>query len=140
VIRHTDGRRPTFWEGLTQLTTDPGRQAVVTTRGALNTTGSTRAIVDGQGRLVLINPAPGEIGSLGLGRFEGVSRFQLDMNLQKRVQIDEKRDLEFRADVVNVLNHPIFGNPNTDMNSANFGQIQSAEDGRRFTLSVRLNF
>ncbi len=54
--------------------------------------------------------------------------------------IDERRDLELRAGVVNVLNHPIFGNPNVDINSANFGQISSAENGRRFTLSARINF
>ncbi|MBI4476246.1 MAG: TonB-dependent receptor, partial [Acidobacteria bacterium] len=140
VIRHTDGRRPTFWEGLAQVNADPGRVAAVTTRDSLNAAGSTRAIRDAQGNLLLVNPAPGQVGSLGRGTVEGPSRFQLDMNLQKRVRIDEKRDLEFRADVVNVLNHPIFGSPVTDINSANFGQIQSAENGRRFTLSARINF
>jgi hypothetical protein len=62
------------------------------------------------------------------------------MNLNKRVNIDDKRQVEFRADVTNILNHPIFGNPNTDINSANFGRISSASNGRRITLGARLNF
>ena len=65
------------------------------------------------------------------------------MNLNKRVRIDEKRDLEFRADVVNVLNHPVFGNPIANalnINSGNFGRITTADPGRRFTLGARLNF
>jgi hypothetical protein len=71
---------------------------------------------------------------------EGPSRLQLDMNLLKRVRIGENRELEFRADVTNVLNHPIFGNPTTNINSLNFGQIDSASDGRKVMLSTRLNF
>jgi hypothetical protein len=62
------------------------------------------------------------------------------MNLQKRIRIDESRELEFRADVTNVLNHPVFGNPTVNINSANFGLIDSASDGRKVTLGARLNF
>lgn len=62
------------------------------------------------------------------------------MNLNKRVKIDERRDLEFRADVTNVFNHPVFAVPTTNINSANFGLINSAAVGRQFTLGARVNF
>jgi hypothetical protein len=62
------------------------------------------------------------------------------MNMHKRIPIAENREVEFRADVVNVLNHPVFGNPNLNINSASFGQISSADPGRRFTLGARFNF
>jgi hypothetical protein len=59
----------------------------------------------------------------------------------KRVRVDENRTLEFRADIVNVLNHPVFDNPNVNINSASFGLISAtANPPRRFTLGARLNF
>ena len=133
-----DGALPTYFPGLT-VANDPARAALPTT-DTLNLAGDIRAIFDSQGRPLLINPLPGEVGSLAKRVLEGPSRFQLDMNLQKRVRIDERRDLEFRADVTNVLNHPIFANPTVNINSANFGLIESASDGRKVTLGARLNF
>jgi len=129
---------PTFFPGVTQAP-DPGR-ASVTSVNTLNAAYSNRAIFDSQGRPLLVNPAPGEVGGLGIRTIEGPSRFQLDMNLAKRVRLDEARQLEFRMDVTNVLNHPIFDNPNTDINSTLFGRISKASDGRQFTLGARLNF
>jgi len=58
----------------------------------------------------------------------------------KRVRIGERRDFELRADVTNVLNHPIFDNPNLDINSASFGRISGASDGRKVVIGARLNF
>ena len=46
--------------------------------------------------------------------------------MQKKIRVDERREVEFRADVTNVLNHPVFAVPNTNMNSASFGQIDTA--------------
>jgi hypothetical protein len=137
-LTFSPGRLPAFFPGLTQAT-DPGR-AGVTSTNTLNAAFSNRAIFDAQGRPLLVNPAPGEVGSLGLRTIEGPSRFQLDMNLSKRVAIDDTRQLEFRADVTNVLNTPVFGNPNVDINSSSFGNISSATTGRQFTLGARLNF
>ena len=90
--------------------------------------------------LLLQREAPGEVGSLAVRTIEGPARFQFDMNLSKQIRISENRDLEFRADVVNILNHPVFGNPNLNINSANFGQIDAADPGRKFTLGARFNF
>jgi hypothetical protein len=138
VTTYTDGRLPTYFTGLTQ-SLDPGRAAVTSTNTLVNAY-DRRAIFDAQGNPLLVNPAPGEVGSLAIRTIEGPARFQLDMNLNKRIRISENRDLEFRADVVNVLNHPVFGNPNLNINSASFGQIDSADPGRKFTLGARLNF
>ena len=63
------------------------------------------------------------------------------MNLLKRVRLIETKQLEFRPDIVNVLNHPAFDNPNTNINSASFGLISAtANPPRRFTMGARLNF
>ncbi len=129
---------PTFFPGLTQ-SSDPG-SAAVTSANTLNAAFSNRAIFNAQGQALLVNPSPGGVGTLGKRTVEGPSRFTLDMNLNKRVNIDETRQLEFRMDVTNVLNHPLFGNPNVDINSSSFGLISTATEGRKFTLGARLNF
>jgi hypothetical protein len=139
LVKNTDGRLPNYFQGLVSIV-DPGRSAV-TTVDTLANGYSNRAIADANGNLIMVNPQPGEVGSMGLRTFHGPARFEFDMNLVKRVRIDERRDFELRADVVNVLNHPVFGNPNVSINSSgSFGQISSASAGRRFTLGARLNF
>ena len=59
----------------------------------------------------------------------------------KRVRLAESRELELRVDVVNILNHPVFDNPNVNINSASFGLISGTNGPpRRFTIGARLNF
>ena len=132
------GALPTYFPGLT-VGNDPSRSTLPTT-DTLNLAGDIRAIFDAQGRPLLVNPQAGQVGTLAKRILEGPSRLQLDMNLQKRIRIDEKRELEFRADVTNVLNHPVFAAPTTNINSANFGLIDSASDGRKVVFGARLNF
>jgi hypothetical protein len=137
-----DGRLPTFYEALVQTTSaaDPTAPNVTTT-DTLRSAYSGRAILDANGNALIVNAQPGEVGSVGLRTLKGPSRFELDMNLLKRVRLSETKQIEFRADIVNVLNHPVFDNPNTNINSANFGLISAtANPPRRFTMGARLNF
>jgi hypothetical protein len=39
-----------------------------------------------------------------------------------------------------VLNRPIFADPVTDITSANFGRITSAEGSRTITINARVDF
>jgi hypothetical protein len=134
------GSVPTYFADLRQIT-DPSI-AAVSTLNALNGAFNNKAIVDSQGRPVLVNPAPGKVGTLGRNTIEGPSAVTFDLDLIKRVRIDEAKEFEFRMDVVNVLNHPLFGIPaaNLNINAVTFGRFTTASDGRRFTLNLRLNF
>jgi len=65
----------------------------------------------------------------------------LDADIIKRVRIAESKEFELRVDAINVLNHPNWGNPTTNINSNNFGRISLPTTGnRQFTFNVRLNF
>ena len=140
----------TYFPGLQQIT-DPS-VAGVTSQNGLSGQFSNKAIADSQGRVLLVNPAPGQVGSLGLMWIEGPPHLGLDVNLIKRVRITETKEFEFRVDTVNVLNTPNFGfntnrdtqnNPyliNTNINSPDFGRFTDAQGSRRFTLGARLNF
>ena len=137
----------TYFPGLQQIT-DP---SVASVGGGLAGAFSNKAIRGAQGRLLLTNPAPGQIGSLGLKWIEGPPFLQFDMNLIKRIRVTETKEFEVRIDAANILNHPNFGDPET--NSPNFGRITTlagqnttaviqgpAVGNRRFTVGARLNF
>lgn len=70
---------------------------------------------------------------------------QLDLAMVKRTQIRERLNLEFRADALNALNHPLWGgDPVIGTTSPNFGQLQlnngQSNEPRAFQLSLRLVF
>jgi hypothetical protein len=128
-----------YFDGYTQRQ-DPGFSGVSTLNG-LSTAYNNRAIVDPNGQIVLVNPQPGEVGTLGLATIKGPVSLGFNMNLIKRFAIDESREFEFRLDAINVLNHPQFGNPNMNMNGNNtFGRITAATGSRRFVVNARVNF
>ncbi|MBI2150151.1 MAG: TonB-dependent receptor [Acidobacteria bacterium] len=127
-----------YFNGLQQIS-DPARANVTTLQG-LQGQFSNLAIADAQGRLLLVNPQPGELGSLGLRWIEGPGNIGLDLNLAKRVKLTETKEFELRVDAVNVLNHPNFGNPNLNINNNNFGRITTARGSRSFVINSRINF
>ena len=148
----TDSGGGTYFPGFTQRA-DPARDSV-TTLQSLQQQFSNQAIVDSQGRFVLVNPAPGQLGTLGQQWIEGPSRIGLDVNLVKRVRLDETKSFEIRVDVINLLNTPRwnFVTGATDINNLNFGRMSAADPtgsfaqadtvtaARRFTLNARFSF
>ncbi|PYS39168.1 MAG: hypothetical protein DMG14_14975, partial [Acidobacteria bacterium] len=131
----------TYFPGIQQIT-DPS-VAGVTSANGLNGQFNNKAITDAQGHVLLVNPAPGKNGTLGLKWIEGPRAIGFDANLIKRVRLTETKEFEFRMDVVNVMNHPIFSVPlpaNLSINSTSFGRITTAGGNRRFTMGGRVNF
>jgi hypothetical protein len=133
---------PNYFDAGTYRTMADPQCAGVTTLQNLQTACTLGALADSQGRILLQTPVPGTLGNLGDGWITGPGSFRFDMSASKTVNIDETKRLEFRIDARNVLNHPILGNPNLDIGSANFGQI--AADGvtgtRNFQALLRLSF
>ncbi|HEX9000358.1 MAG TPA: carboxypeptidase regulatory-like domain-containing protein [Blastocatellia bacterium] len=58
-----------------------------------------------------------------LNWLRGMGKNQLDANILRRFSITEKKQLEIRVDLINALNHVLWDNPNTDINSTNFGRV-----------------
>jgi len=145
-----------YFDGFTQPT-DPGLASVwsacATATGACsNLLGgySNRAIADPQGNIILVNPQPGQEGTLGENTLRGPSALFFDMNLLKRFRISESKTFEFSVNAINILNHPNFANPSTALNTNNtFGRITGLASGadlggnggmRSFIFTTRLNF
>jgi hypothetical protein len=98
------------------------------------------AIADASGRIILQNAAPGQIGTLGLRSIYGPGSWDIDANLQKRVQLTESTALSLRIDANNIFNHPTPGNPNLDINSGTFGEIDEKSGNRTLAAQVRFEF
>jgi hypothetical protein len=129
----------TYFSGFGPQVPDPAR-GTVTTLNNTNLSNSELAITDASGALLLVNPGPGQLSNLSKGYFQGPSAINLDLSLSKRIRITETKTFEFRMDAINVLNHPNWGLPDTNINSNTFGRITSATGNRSFTNSVRFNF
>jgi hypothetical protein len=98
--------------------------------------------VDQAGNVVLQNAAPGIVGNLAtdLNQIKGPSQLSFDLSLSKRIAVRESMYFTLRADALNILNRPIWGDPNTNINSASFGRITTAGGTRTVTLNVRFDF
>jgi hypothetical protein len=80
-------------------------------------------------------------GNAGRNIVEGPGIINVDASLTKKVSFGGTRDLEFRAEVFNVANHPIFGRPDTNLSSATYGRISSTRiDSRQIQLALRFTF
>jgi hypothetical protein len=123
-----------------KIVKDPAATAL-TSQQNLNQASLMQALADAQDNLIAVNPAPGTVGSMSPGYLEGPGQVRLDINLIKRIRIGEGKELEFRADAVNVLNRTNFANPDTDINSPNFGRItETSGENRLIILSGRFSF
>ena len=93
--------------------------------------------------------APGQYGNLGRNSERGPKFVQLDASLLKNTQLGDVGRLQFRVEVFNVLNKPIWAaNPQrTYLTPASFGRVintfgrtESFGTARQIQLAVRFDF
>ncbi|HKX00196.1 MAG TPA: TonB-dependent receptor [Bryobacteraceae bacterium] len=78
----------------------------------------------------------------------GPGMFNCNLALARSFVLTERFNLQFRAQAINFTNTPHFSNPNGDLNSSSFGQVNGLAntgrdggvDARQLELSVRLSF
>jgi hypothetical protein len=96
-------------------------------------------------------PALGTLGDLGRSNVPGPDFWEIDMSLTRGFKIRERMRLEFRVDAFNVTNSFRAGVPTTTaaggtsgvtttVNSAQFGQILSAQDPRILQVAGKFVF
>ncbi|WP_263366900.1 TonB-dependent receptor [Edaphobacter bradus] len=86
-------------------------------------------------------PAPGVIGNSGRNTLRGPHTNVFDAALLREFPIREKANVEFRWEVFNVGNTPLFGQPNNNFSSGAAGQITTLSgDPRVMQLALRLSY
>jgi hypothetical protein len=70
----------------------------------------------------------------------GPGTIGFDASASKTVRISESKSAQFRMDAKNVLNHPLMGNPNLNINGTTFGQITTVTGSRTFQGTLRFSF
>jgi hypothetical protein len=63
------------------------------------------------------------IGNVTRNQFRGPGGWTLDLSVFRSIPVGGPRRLELRVEAGNILNHPVFGNPDGNVNSGTFGQI-----------------
>jgi len=83
-------------------------------------------------------------GNSGVGIVDGPAQDNWDISAIKHFPfgfINERANLEFRAEFFNTFNHPQFSDPATDYTAPNFGQITTlAVNPRVIQFALKLNF
>ncbi len=82
------------------------------------------------------------LGTLGRNQIFGPGYRVVNFSLQKNLHLMERYSLELHADAFNLFNTAEFANPNSNMNGANFGQIESTQvySNRQIQLAARITF
>jgi hypothetical protein len=85
-------------------------------------------------------PAFGTDGNVGRNTLVGPRFDSLDVSLIKNNRIGEAKSIQLRAEVFNSLNHVNFDLPYNTVDSAQNGQIYSAEPSRQIQLGLKFIF
>jgi hypothetical protein len=94
-------------------------------------------------------PPSRTIGNAGPNVINGPGVFSLDASVFRRFRIKEGVNMEFRVEAINATNTPIYGNPQTSVTAAAFGQITTSRSfatstddnpNRKVQLGLRLFF
>jgi len=85
-------------------------------------------------------PAALRFGTSGRTLIEGPGFWNFDLSLFKNFQLNERFRLQFRSEFFNAFNNTQFNPPTMNVNSPNFGTLQSAQLPRVIQFGLRLDF
>jgi hypothetical protein len=90
-------------------------------------------------------PATGTFGNCAVGAFDGPGTKSADISLAKNFSITERQTFEFRVDMTNFTNTPIFnfGQEYSGQHTAgasNYGQIFTSQGSRNIQFVLKYRF
>jgi Carboxypeptidase regulatory-like domain/TonB dependent receptor len=92
-------------------------------------------------------PIAGTFGNCGRNTIDGPNFRNVDSSVLKETKLGQSRNLEFRAEFFNILNHPAFAQPDTTFGTSSFGEIFNtlgrtlgAGTSRQIQFALRLRF
>ena len=91
-------------------------------------------------RAAFATPATGTYSTLKPFTIVNSTQFQNDFALTRTFKIGVTQNVQFRWEVFNVFNRVNFNAPVTGLNSASFGQIQTAGDPRIMQFALKFTY
>ncbi len=85
-------------------------------------------------------PSGPTLGNVGKNVYTGPGSTTFDAAVSRVFGIHDSVSLQFRIDAFDVLNHPVFSNPDTNLTDSNFGKVTGAGSSRTLQLAATLNF
>ncbi len=85
-------------------------------------------------------PALGKLGTAGQAILLGPGAWTIDFGLSRTFKVREAQNVEFRMEASNVLNHANFTDPNSNIESNQFGRIVAAADPRIIQFGLKYKF
>ena len=82
----------------------------------------------------------GTFGDAGRNILEGPGYQNVNASLLKNTKLNERINLQFRAEFFNLFNHPNLDLPDNFLGSPTFGRISSAESPRHIQFGLKLLF
>jgi len=81
-----------------------------------------------------------QFGTAGRNIAVGPGFADWDFSAFKSFRVTESKELQFRAEFFNILNHPNFYLPNSDISSPTFNQILEAQPPRLIQFALKFLF
>ena len=87
-----------------------------------------------------IAPPEGQWGNAGRNSIAGPSQFSLNASVGRTFRLNDRFNLDFRVDSINMLNHVNYTSWDATVNSAQFGLPTGANQMRKVQTTLRLRF
>ncbi len=81
-----------------------------------------------------------QFGTAGRNIAQGPGYANWDFSAFKNIRVGEGKEFQFRAEFFNILNHPNFRLPDSDISSPTFNQILAALPPRLIQFALKFNF
>jgi len=137
LVRWQSGNRSTVTTGVDNALTGMGGQRAVQVLDDPYGAGAPTAYLN---RAAYTSPATGTYSTLAPFTIVNPGNLQNDFALTRTFRTGATQNIQFRWEVFNVINHVNFNAPITALNSASFGQIQTAGDPRIMQFALKFTF
>jgi hypothetical protein len=146
------------WQTSSIIVLQTGRPVTIGTTGDLSNTGASvrpNQVGDPNSGAKTANsfwnasafvlPAPSSFGNAGGSTLIGPGMRSIDFSMVKNFSLgsDTKRRAQFRGEIFNVFNHPIYANPSATFNASNFNTITGTlvnTTSRQIQLALKIFF
>jgi hypothetical protein len=137
-VRYQTGNRSSVTTGIDNALTGLGGQRAVQALDDPYVNGDNPTSY--LNRAAFTSPISGTYSSLAPFTIVNPPNLQNDFALTRTFKMSGAQNLQFRWEVFNVINHVNFNAPVTSLNSASFGQIQTAGDPRIMQFALKFTF